>query len=400
MKQVFSQTSTYSADLFGINSALYELGGLIVMHDASGCNSTYNTHDEPRWYTMDSMVYVSGLTERDAILGCDDRLINDVVRVAEREHPKFIALSLSVLPAYMGTDLRGIAHVIEKRTGIPTFGFMTNGMDSYVIGAGMAYLAIAKRFCHASECGRQTEDQKTVRDARRIRVNLIGVTPLDFSVSGNVEALRAFVYESGFELHSCWSMGCTLEELADAPSADVSLVVSSTGLPTAEYLYSEFGVPYVTGIPCGCEASDRLAGILADAAQNGQNKTLFEDQKSAKTEEKDEVLLIGEAFHCASLRYRLEHEYGFSDVRINCPLERDGSVLRTGDFHRADEAGIAGLIQQSEIVIADPVYRRITPDSVRFVNDPHDAYSGRMYHDCGWLFAGRRAEEFPGLEKI
>ena len=41
--------STYSADTFGVCSALFELGGMIVMHDPSGCNSTYTTHDEPRW---------------------------------------------------------------------------------------------------------------------------------------------------------------------------------------------------------------------------------------------------------------------------------------------------------------------------------------------------------------
>ena len=48
----------YSADISGVCSALYELGGMTVMHDASGCNSTYTTHDEPRWYSMDSMVYI------------------------------------------------------------------------------------------------------------------------------------------------------------------------------------------------------------------------------------------------------------------------------------------------------------------------------------------------------
>ena len=50
MRIVKRVLSTYSADNFGFCSALYELGGLVVMHDASGCNSTYNTHDEPRWY--------------------------------------------------------------------------------------------------------------------------------------------------------------------------------------------------------------------------------------------------------------------------------------------------------------------------------------------------------------
>ena len=56
MKQINSILSTYTADVSGVCSALYELGGMTVMHDASGCNSTYNTHDEPRWYSMPSMV--------------------------------------------------------------------------------------------------------------------------------------------------------------------------------------------------------------------------------------------------------------------------------------------------------------------------------------------------------
>ena len=66
--------STYSADVFGVCSALFELGGMVIMHDASGCNSTYTTHDEPRWYDMESMVYISGLSEMEAIMGDDEKL--------------------------------------------------------------------------------------------------------------------------------------------------------------------------------------------------------------------------------------------------------------------------------------------------------------------------------------
>ena len=35
MRQVAGLISTYSSDEFGICSALYELGGMVVMHDAS-----------------------------------------------------------------------------------------------------------------------------------------------------------------------------------------------------------------------------------------------------------------------------------------------------------------------------------------------------------------------------
>ncbi|HNY00827.1 MAG TPA: oxidoreductase, partial [Oscillospiraceae bacterium] len=63
MKQTARIISTYTADVSGAASALFELGGMTVMHDASGCNSTYNTHDEPRWYDQDSLVFISALSE-------------------------------------------------------------------------------------------------------------------------------------------------------------------------------------------------------------------------------------------------------------------------------------------------------------------------------------------------
>ena len=43
----------------------------------------YNTHDEPRWYDIESMIYISGLIENDVILGNDEKLIGDVIEAAE-----------------------------------------------------------------------------------------------------------------------------------------------------------------------------------------------------------------------------------------------------------------------------------------------------------------------------
>ncbi|MEG2000822.1 MAG: oxidoreductase, partial [Evtepia sp.] len=75
MKQTARIISTYAADVSGVCSALFELGGMTIMHDASGCNSTYNTHDEPRWYDTDSLVYISGLSEIEAIMGDDEKIV-------------------------------------------------------------------------------------------------------------------------------------------------------------------------------------------------------------------------------------------------------------------------------------------------------------------------------------
>lgn len=387
MRQVYHNLCTYSADLFGINSALYELGGLIVMHDASGCNSTYNTHDEPRWYTMDSMVYVSGLNEKDAILGNDQKIIDDICAVAEKEHPKFIVLSLSVLPAYMGTDVRGIARLIEKQTGIPSFGFATNGMDTYVRGAGMAFRAIAERFCPAVQSPKAADG--------RYGINLLGVTPLDFSVNGNVEALEQSVRDMGFRLMSSWAMGCTLEQLQTAPQADVNLVVSVTGLPAAEFFYETYGIPYVTGFACGEKAGDVLRGLLKEAIRTKQNSVLTGNHPDKGSKER--IRLIGEPVHCASLRFYLEEECGNTDVRILCPMEEDAGMLRDTDVHATGEAEIAAFLNEATIVVADPIYRRITENEITFIDDPHDAYSGRMYHNLNSLFVGKQQNLFKNF---
>ena len=55
MRQSYRIIPVYTADVSGVCSALYELGGMVVIHDPSGCNSTYNTHDEIRWYNQDSL---------------------------------------------------------------------------------------------------------------------------------------------------------------------------------------------------------------------------------------------------------------------------------------------------------------------------------------------------------
>lgn len=119
MKRTNRILPVYAADISGICSALYELGGMTVMHDASGCNSTYTTHDEPRWYSMDSMVYISALSELEAVMGDDEKLVRDIVDAALNLCPAFICMGGTPIPMMMGTDFKGIARMIENKTGIP-----------------------------------------------------------------------------------------------------------------------------------------------------------------------------------------------------------------------------------------------------------------------------------------
>lgn len=363
MKQTARIISTYSADVFGVCSALFELGGMIIMHDASGCNSTYTTHDEPRWYDMESMVYISGLSEMEAIMGDDEKLIGDIVTAAEELKPRFIAVAGTPIPAMTGFDFAAVAELIEQRTGIPAFGFSTTGMHSYVQGASMAFEALVHRF--ADRDAGKTETPSA---------NILGLTPLDFTVNGTDHAIAAFLEESGFRVLSRWAMGSTLEDLARAGSAHVNLVVSSTGLAAAKALQELFGTPYVVGVPMGAEYSALIRDALQKAAATGEN------QFSACEQNGGDILLIGEAVASVSLASAMELTTG-KGIRVICPTECGEALLRGKDLALQDEEEIETALQTAKLVIADPLFRPICPDSAHFVSLPAEACSGRIYRE-------------------
>ena len=361
MKQVVRKTANYAADLAGINSALYELGGLIVMHDASGCNSTYATHDEPRWYAIDSLIFISGLEEYDAILGNDDKLIKNIIEAAEETKPNFIAIFGSPIALLMGTDFKGIAYYIEKETGIPCFGFKTSGMASYVFGASQAFSAIAQRFC--------SQEEKT----EELSINLLGMTPLDFGYNGNVEALDAWCKENDFSIVSNWSMNTNLEQIKQASKAHVNLVLSSTALEAAKELEKKFNIPYVVGVPCGSFLSRELSNRIKKA-------DLEKKSYGIETQEgKGTVVLIGEPVFMNSLRICLKENFGICDIQIICPTEITEGFLSKTDCATHEECEIEQQIEKATLVIADPLYQPLVKN--QFLALPHWAYSGRMYRD-------------------
>ncbi len=403
MRQVVRLTSTYSSDEFGVCSALYELGGLVVMHDASGCNSTYTTHDEPRWYDMDSMIYISAISEMEAIMGDDSKLIHDIVETASRLKPEFIAIVGAPIPYMTGTDYDAISSIISEETGIPCFGFPTNGMQYYTQGVSMALAKITDHYCigEASSVNKNTvavfRDKASDTDKDIIRVNILGATPLDFSINSTLDSIRDWLEESGMKQQACLAMGSSLEDIKKASDADVNLVISYGGLESARILRERFGIPYVVGVPYGAEFSKSLANRLQEAYETGKSSVAYIDilektnRSNKETADSESILIIGESVISASLAASIITENPDADIKIVCPLDTDselvpsdmiiGESVSINDIS-IDEDDIERYISGADIVIADPLYRPLcnNPDKIqKFIDFPHTAFSGRIF---------------------
>lgn len=363
MMQTARVISTYTADVSGVPSALFELGGMVIMHDASGCNSTYNTHDEPRWYDFDSMVYISGLSEMEAIMGDDEKLIGDIVSAANELSPQFIALCGTPIPMMIGTDFDAVCSVIEKRTGIPTLPVKTNGMNTYVKGASMAFLELAKRFV--------TKKDKT----QKLSCNILGVTPLDFSVNTSVQSMKNALTERGVEIVSCWAMGDSLENIKNSSAATVNLVVSLCGIEAAEYMKNKFGIPYVVARPTAAAFTDKIAADMRLSAQDGISRITCAGESS---NENARVIIIGEGVSSNSLAAALKLEAGI-DCRVICATDDMGVSLGKRSVTARDEDELMGLINDASVIVADPLYKPVCPKGAGFVPLPHEAFSGRIF---------------------
>ena len=383
MKQIASRISIYSADAFGVCSALYELGGLCVMHDASGCNSTYNTHDEPRWYDFDSMVYISGLSEMEAIMGDDQKFIDDIVYTAKELSPNFIAMAGTPIPTMIGTDFKAIANIIEKETNIPTFGFDTTGMHSYVSGAYKAFEALAKRFLKRNDKESRGEQKESIDKESRevkntiIKVNILGATPLDFSINKSVEAMVDLLKENNFEVISIWAMGSSLEYIKNAGDADVNLVASYSGMGAAKYMYENLNIPYVIGTPFGKEFANKVIEDLKEVKSTKENKISYDNRKIDKDAE---ITIVGESIMSESLAYAISKEKN-KTVNVISSLETDEKLLLEGDKIAIFEDDIEKCLKNSKTIIADPLFRPICPLDSNFISLPHEAFSGRIYRD-------------------
>lgn len=357
MKRSYRIIPCYTGDVSGVCSALFELGGMVVIHDPSGCNSTYNTHDETRWYDHDSLIFISGLAEIDAIMGNDEKFIDDVVDAALQLQPKFIALANSPIPFLNGTDFDAISRVIESRTSIPTFYLPTNGMHDYIVGASEALAEIARRFV--------SEPKQT----RPSSVNLLGVTPLDFAHSDAPSSLRRRVEDAGFSVVSCWAMGDCLSALSKAAEASFNLVVSAVGLRAAKELQARFGTPYVIGCPIGAFGETVFSAVRSDKTVNA-----IQCEKALDSR----IVMIGEPITMGSLAVSIQMDCGVLP-QVLCPLEQCEELFSPHIRPVVGEEDVESAVQNAKVVIADPLYRPICPKEARFVPLPHEAFSGRIY---------------------
>ena len=391
-------TSTYTADVSGVCSAMYELGGMTILHDPSGCNSTYTTHDEPRWYDSKSLMFVSGLDEMTAVMGDDSVLIRDAVRAAADLKPRFITLCGASIPHIISFDFKGVARLIERETGIPVLPVATDGLRSYISGAGLAFREWIRRFGDPEDAGREDAGQKDAGLAERLRqygVNLLGVTPIDFSRQEIVDAMKQAFTDAGIPVNTCFAMGDSFETLTGVYRGAVNVVVSSAGRIPARFMKGAAGIPFVEGLPLGREMTDRLLAAVRETASDGKDRRIFEEPGTGKNGAGPQDAEAGTGASDTGDGARVPHSTGILVIgeeifSRTLAAALGAEALWPSTDEGLDEDILMEKVNAARLVIGDPLFRTVLRNpETKFSEFPHEGYSGRIFRDRIPVFTGR-----------
>lgn len=389
MKGLYKYLSPFAPDQSGAVSVLFELGGLIVICDAGGCAGNVCGFDEPRWFTQKSAVFSAGLRDMDAILGRDDKLIKKIGDAVSQLDLNFIALVGTPVPSVIGTDLKALKHIAEKRFGLPVLTVDTTGMDLYDRGQEKAFLSLFETF--ASDKSENAPD-----------IGIIGATPLDLLDTQDSPRIASQIEKLGYGKAVCYGMGSGLEDIKKAGGVRCNIVVSPSGIKAAKYLRKRFGTPYVTGIPLTERAlkaikikiGDALAGKSAaeGSALYGYDESVGDKhvgdnnvgEDNVGVENDGGILIIHQQFvaneirdELLSLGYR-----GRIDVASWFMLEDSLSLKSDEALREEDDLSMLLKRRGYKAVAGDPLFKRaISGWDGEYVDLPHYPVSSGIYKD-------------------
>ena len=367
MSQLCLYLPPFASDYSGVCSALFDLNGMVVIHDASCCSRNYTGYDEPRWFGNRRPIFCSRLRETDAILGRDDKLIRKIINAYNslEDKPEFIAIIGSPVPALIGVDIEGICDEIKAELDVPAVSFSTTGYSYYHRGVSAAHLKIVKMFA---------ETRAKAPDGR-IRVNVLGLTPLDFSDNENASDICAMLEHAGLAVNCSFFMNTSFERIKHAGNASVNLVVAQCGMDLAEYMFKEYHIPYVAGTPIGQDGSGIISALNA-SAEDGKNRVLGNIGNGG-----NDVLIIGDLVYANSVRAYLNDKYGVSST-VATFFENDRRLMQEYDIWLKEEKSLCSLLSlgKFKILIADPVIASV-PEAggMKIIPVAHVAVSSRLY---------------------
>ena len=281
--------------------------------------------------------------------GSQEKVVDNITRKDKEEHPDLIVLTPTCTSSILQEDLQNFVSRASMDTkGDVLLADVNHYRYNELQAADRTLCQIVKFYL---EKARKQDELPTEKSAKP-SVNIIGISTLGFHNQHDCTELRRLVAELGIEINEVIPDGASVHNLKNLTRAWFNLVpYRELGHMTAEYLESEFNMPYVDITPMGVVETARCIRKMQQVLnQQGaevnyesyiENQTLYVSQAAWFSRSIDcqnltgkKAVVFGDNTHAVAMTKILAREMGIKVVLAGtyCKYDADWFTEQVQDY--------------------------------------------------------------------
>lgn len=179
-------------------------------------------------------IYSTHMDQNDVTFGKYDRLEQAIIEVDENIKPKYIFVMASSISSIIGTDVESVCFELASKVKAKLIPITTGGLKHhYHIGVEQTLLLLVKNIVKPA-------------DKDPMKYNILGFTMDRYNYLSDVEELKRMMSVLfNKEVQTIFTCNTTIEEIEQASSASLNIVIRREALKAAQYLEKIYGIPYI-----------------------------------------------------------------------------------------------------------------------------------------------------------
>ncbi|MGK7932872.1 MAG: ferredoxin:protochlorophyllide reductase (ATP-dependent) subunit B [Microcystaceae cyanobacterium] len=336
--------------------------------------------------------------------GSQEKVVDNIVRKDGEENPDLIVLTPTCTSSILQEDLHNFVDRAQMDAkGDVLLADVNHYRFNELQAADRTLGQIVQFYLEKARKKDQLPQGKTEKPS----VNIIGMTTLGFHNQHDCTELKRLMRDLGIEVNEVIPDGASVHNLKNLPKAWFNLVpYREVGLRAAQYLESEFDIPYVDITPMGVVETARCIrkiqqllneqGANVDYEDYINEQTLYVSQAAWFSRSIDcqnltgkKAVVFGDNTHAAAMTKILAREMGIHVVLAGtyCKYDADWFKEQVGEY--CDEV----LISEDNGEIGDAI-AKIEPAAI-FGTQMERHVGKRLNIPCGVIAAPIHIQNFP-----
>ena len=338
--------------------------------------------------------------------GSQEKVVENITRKDKEENPDLIILTPTCTSSILQEDLQNFVN----RAGLDSKSdVLLADVNHYRVNELQAADRTLEQIIRFYLDKARLKDNLVVKKTQKPSANILGIFTLGFHNQHDCRELKRLLNDLGISINEILPEGGSVTNIKNLPNAWFNLIpYREVGLMAANYLQTEFNMPYVAITPMGLLDTENCIREIVNIVQNRDSSYDFNFEAYIDTQTRfisqaawfsrsidcqnltgKKAVVFGDATHAASMTKILAREMG---IRVSC----SGTYCKhDADWFREQVDGFCDevLITDDHTQVADMI-ARIEPAAI-FGTQMERHIGKRLDIPCGVISAPVHIQNFP-----